>query len=227
MVRRGQFSYRNVARIFQQQTIDLTYSNYKESLLEYLTFSISHPDFLLLIETELGKRLPKIYNSQADDIVDTSLNLRTCNRLIDCLTTEDQVTPSRLFIRMLSQGNPLNVVVLLLKIALISPKSQMYLESRLANLITYYKQFMESECRGVIQFLEICSVTFAIYSNNVEYNLVQVAPRNQKPAKAPTEQTQTLLQSPKEIGEFRIFSRSFRAAQKRARVEMEKRKAQA
>ena len=227
LVRRGQFSYRNVARIFQQQTTDLSYSNYKESLLEYLCFSISHPEFLSLIEAELGKQLPKIYGHQDEDVVDPSLNLRTCNRLIDCLTTEDQATPSRLFVKMLSQGNPLNVVVILLKVVLISPNSQLYLESRLANLITYYKQFMEAECRGIIQFLEICSVTFAIYSDNVEYNLVQVAPRSLKPPKIRATQTQTLLQNPKEIGEFRIFSRSFRAAQKRARVEMENRKAQA
>ena len=227
LVRRGQFSYRNVARIFQQQTIQLSYSNYKESLLEYLCFSISHPDFLSLIETELGKQLPNIYAEQDADTVDPSLNLRTCNRLIDYLTTENQTTPSRLFVRMLSQENPLNVAVILLKVVLISPNSRLYLESRIADLIAYYKQFMEAECRGIIQFLEICSVTFAIYSDNVEYNLVQVAPR--KPAMAQTQsgQTQTVLQDSEEIGEFRIFSRSFRAAQKRAKVELEKRRSKA
>ncbi|MGB3768105.1 MAG: hypothetical protein WA947_16230 [Phormidesmis sp.] len=227
LIRRGQFSYRNVARVFQQQTTDLLYHNYKESLLEYLCFSISHLDFLALIETELGKQLPKIYADQNADTVNPSLNLRTCNRLIDCLTTEDQATPSKLFVRMLSQGNSLNVVVLLLKIVLISPNSQLYLESRLANLIAYYKQFMEAECRGIIQFLEICSVTFAIYSDNVEYNLVQVPNRKPQTAQAQFGETQTILQDSKEIGEFRIFSRSFRAAQKRAKVEMEKRKVEA
>ena len=224
LVRRGQFSYRNVARIFQQQTVDINYSSYKESLLEYLCFSISHPDFLLLIETALGKQMSRIYTERDADSIDPSLNLRTCNRLIDSLTTEDRATPSKLFVKMLSQGNPLNVVVILLKIILISPNSQLYLESRLANLINYYKQFMEAECRGIIQFLEICSVTFAIYSDNVEYNLVQVAPRNS--LKPTPEQSQTLLQNSKEIGEFRIFSRSFRAAQKKAKIELEKRKTQ-
>ena len=227
LVRRGQFSYRNVARIFQQQTLELSYDNYKESLLEYLCFSISHPDFLSLIETELGKRLPQIYADQDTDIVDPSSNLRTCNRLIDYLTTEDQTTPSRLFVRMLSQGNPLNVAVILLKIVLVSPNSQLYLESRIADLIAYYKQFMEAECRGIIQFLEICSVTFAIYSDNVEYNLVQVVPRKVQVAQTRSGEPQTVLQDANEIGEFRIFSRSFRAAQKRAKIEMEKRKAEA
>lgn len=221
LVRRGQFSYRNVARIFQQQTTGIPYSSYKESLIEYLCFSISHPDFLSLIQTELSKRISQIYVSQDADTVDPSLNLRTCNRLIDYLTTEDRATPSKLFVKLLSQGNPLNVVVILLKIVLISPNSNLYLEARLASLISYYKRFMEAECRAIIQFLEICSVTFAIYSDNVEYNLVQVAPRSASIPQSQAGQTQTLLQSPQEIGEFRIFSRSFRAAQKRAKAEME------
>ena len=219
LVRRGQFSYRNVARLFQQQTIEADYTEYKESLLEYLCFSISDPTFLDLIEKELGKKVPLLYPEHDGDTVDPSLNLRTCNRLIDYLTTEDNDMPSMLFARLLAQGNPLNVVVLLLKIILVSPNSQTYLEAKLAHLIIYYKQFMEAECRAIIQFLEICGVTFAIYSDNVEYNLVQVSPKGQAPTQ-PSEQVPT--------DEFRIFSRSFRAAQKKAKLELErKRKAEA
>ena len=216
LVRRGQFSYRNVARLFQQQTLESTYVDYKESLSEYLCFSISDPTFLALVEGDLGKKIPQLYAEQNQDIVEPSLNLRTCNRLIDYLTTEDAKTPSMLFARLLAQGNPLNVVVILLKIILISPNSQLYLEARLANLIGYYKQFMEAECRAIIQFLEICGVTFAIYSDNVEYNLVQVNPRASK-------YSQPNDHMPDE--EFRIFSRSFRAAQKRAKLELEQKKA--
>lgn len=211
LVRRGQYSYRNVARLFQQQTHQSLYLDYKESLLEYLCFSISDPAFLILIETQLGKKLPLLYQEYANDIVDSSSNLRTCNRLIDYLTTENADMPSMLFARMLAQGNPLNIAVILLKIVLISPNSQLYLETRLANLITYYKQFTEAECQSIIQFLEICGVTFAIYSDNVEYNLVQVMPKSSSSSTAPIE-------------EFRIFSHSFRAAQQRARQALEKRK---
>jgi hypothetical protein len=210
LVRRGQFSYRNVARIFQQQTYDTLYKDYKQSLIEYLCFSISQPEFFTVIEQYFGEKMPQLYAEDDAKTVDPSLNLRTCNRLIDHLTTEDENTPSRLFVRLLSQGNPHNLVVLLLKISLISPNSQLYLEARLANLISYYKQFMEAECRGIIQFLEICGVTFAIYSDNVEYNLVQVSPKHSQSGDEPA------------ADEFRIFSRSFRAAQKRAKLELER-----
>ncbi|MEM6449268.1 MAG: hypothetical protein AAF703_03040 [Cyanobacteria bacterium P01_D01_bin.105] len=220
LVRRGQFSYRNVARLFQQQTIEANYADYKNSLLDYLWFSISDPAFLNILEGELTKKVPLLYPEHDGDVVDPSLNLRTCNRLIDYLTTEDENMPSRLFVRLITQGNPLNVVVILLKVILISPNSQLYLEARLAKLISYYKQFMEAECRAIIQFLEICGVTFAIYSDNVEYNLVQVTPKadNGKPMQP----SETLP-----LEEFRIFSRSFRAAQKRAKQALEERTAAA
>ena len=211
LVRRGQYSYRNVARLFQQQTHESLYTDYKESLLEYLCFSISDPAFLSLIETQLGKKLPLIYKEYATETVDPSSNLRTCNRLIDYLTTENEKTPSVLFAQMIARGNPLNIVVILLKIVLISPNSQLYLEARLANLISYYKPFVEAECQSIIQFLEICGVTFAIYSDNVEYSLIQITPKPNSANLAPVE-------------EFRIFSRSFRAAQQRAKQELERRK---
>lgn len=220
LVRRGQFSYRNVSRIFQQQMLDAPYANYKQSLIEYLCFSISHPAFLTAIETHLSEVMPGLYPEHDADQVEPSLNLRTCNRLIDILTTEDQVHPSKLFVKLLAQGNPLNVVVVLLKIVLISPNSQLYLEARLADLIGYYRQFMEAECRGIVQFLEICGVMFAIYSDNVEYNLVKVTPRNQQ-------SDSTFIQSEQGgMDDFRIFSRSFRAAQKRAQKELARKKAQ-
>ena len=224
LVRRGQFSYRNVARIFQQQTLESSFVDYKESLLEYLCFSISQPEFVEAVQKHIGESLPQIYSEHDDETLTPSLNLRTCNRLIDLLTTEDEYHPSKLFVRLLAQGNPLNVVVLLLKLILISPNSQLYLEARLANLIEYYKQFMEAECRGIVQFLEICGVTFAIYSDNVEYNLVKVGPRS---ALTVSGGDRTTLQaSPEELDDFRIFSRSFRAAQKRAKLELEKRRQQ-
>ncbi len=223
LVRRGQYSYRNVARIFQQQTFEAPYASYKQSLIEYLCFSISQPEFVSTIEAYLGEKLPQLYATHDKDPVDPSLNLRTCNRLIDILTTEDEHHPSKLFVRLMAQGNPLNLVVVLLKVVLISPNSQLYLEARLANLIGYYKHFMEAECRSVVQFLEICGVTFAIYSDNVEYNLVKVPSRV-------TREASTVIQEGvgdglEDLEDFRIFSRSFRAAQKRAKLAWAKRKA--
>lgn len=220
LMRRGQFSYRNVARLFQQQTHDSEYQDYKESLFDYLCFLISQPALLAILEADLKGKLPQLYREYRTKTINPSLRLRTCNRLIDYLTTEDGQQPSQLFVQLLSLGNPLNVVILLLKIVLISPNSELYLEARLADLIRYYKPFIEAECRSIIQFLEICSVTFAIYSDNVEYSLVKVSSRQNgsQPNRAAADAKFTDADS---IEEFRIFSRSFRAAQKPTKLAFE------
>lgn len=209
LVRQGPLSHRHVARLFQRQTHEATYASYKESLLDYLCFATSQPDFLSAVKKHLGEKLPLLYSKYDSRRVNSSLTLRTCNRLIDYLTTEDQSTPSQLFGLLLSQGNPLNVAVLLLKIVLISPSSRLYLEARLANLVSYYQQFMEVECRSLIQFLEICAVTFTIYSQSVEYNLVKVTADHGGQNLAGIDAVG--------LEEFRIFSRSLTASRKQLR----------
>ncbi|MGB3790319.1 MAG: hypothetical protein WA949_20080 [Phormidesmis sp.] len=223
LLRGGQFSYRNVARIFQQQTAGSAYKDYKESLIEYLCFSIAQLEFVTVLETSLSQSLTQLYLEQDKTEIEPSLALRTCNRLIDLLTTEDRRKPSPLFETLLTQGNPLNLAVLMLKLVLISPNSQLYLEARLANVINYYRPYMEAECRNVVQLLEICNVMFAIYSDNVEYNLVRVKSKQGK--NTTTTQNEPDQNEPESMEDFRIFSRSFRAAQKRASQDFQQRKA--
>ncbi len=223
LLRGGQFSYRNVARIFQQQTAGTAYKDYKESLIEYLCFSIAQLEFVTVLETSLSQSLTQLYLEQDETEIEPSLTLRTCNRLIDLLTTEDRRQPSPLFETLLTQGNPLNLAVLMLKLVLISPNSQLYLEARLASVINYYRPCMEAECRNVVQFIEICDVMFAIYSDNVEYNLVRVKPKQGE--NITTTQNEPAQNETESLEDFRIFSRSFRAAQKRASQAFQQRKA--
>ncbi len=203
LMRRGQSSYRNVARLFQRQMASISYRDYKENLVDYLCFAIAQPEFIIALEAALEPLLSQLYADQNETEVDPSLILRTCNRLVDLLTTEDTYQPSQLFKQLITQGSPLNIATLILKIVLISPSSQPYLEARLASLINYYRPCRKTECESIIQFLEICDVMFAIYSDSVEYSLVRIKLGQNEPEK---------------MEDFRIFSRSSRAAQQRAKL---------
>ena len=145
-MRRGQYSYHNVARLFQQQTHESSYSDYKESLIEYLCFSISDLAFLNVIEAGLNTKLPPLYQMHDRDAVDPSLNLRTCNRLIDFLITEDkEYALDACLSECSNRAIRLNIAVMLLKIvADFSQLSAVFRGRRLANLINYYKQFTEA-----------------------------------------------------------------------------------
>ncbi|HEY9878706.1 MAG TPA: hypothetical protein V6D29_09640 [Leptolyngbyaceae cyanobacterium] len=176
VAKRGDYSYKNLSRIFLDQTRDLSYANFKNNLPEYLFFTVKNYPLTHELKRQLGVRLKNLYSENDREPVDSSLILRTCNRVIDYLMTEDRRNPSSLFVLILSRGNSLTLAIILLKVILISRGSLLYLEARIADLLSYYQEFPRDQCYWVINFLEVFRVTFAIYGDNVEYNLINMAP---------------------------------------------------
>lgn len=180
----------------------MNYGSFKKSLIEYLTYSVKHPDVVKTLKHNLGQKLSQLYVEHDRDPIDPSLRLRTCNRVIDALMTEDQRSPSPLFTLLLSQSSSILLAILLLKIVLVSRSSHHYLEARIADLIRYYDQFPSEQCNWVINFLEVFQVVFAIHTDNIEYNLI--SPERQNTDNFNYEKRTWTLE---EIEACRIFSR--------------------
>jgi hypothetical protein len=174
ILKKGVFSYENVAHIFIKQTQGQTLEEFKQSIQKYLFFSVETKEIVKNIQHYLAEKLSDWKNDCHDEIMDNKLLLRTCNRVIDCLITENGKEPSPLFILLLSQGHYLTLVIVLLKIILICRNARSHLEIRIAHLINYYEQYPEDECKWFINFVEIFNITFAIYAENVEYNLLKI-----------------------------------------------------
>ena len=172
VARKGAFSYKNLARLFIEQVKGLSYISFKKSLIEYLTYSVNQPEVVKALKQQLNAKLSTLYSDYHSNTTDPSLHLRTCNRIVDYLMTEDRRSPSPLFTLLLSQNSSISLAILLLKLVLISRNSHHYLEARIADLIRYYEQFPRAQCAWVINFLEVFQVTFAIHAENVEYNLI-------------------------------------------------------
>lgn len=181
VARRGEFSYRNLARLFLEQIKESSYGDFKKSLTCYLLYTVSGNPISKQIQEKLDARLVNLYTESDYEPWDSSLVLRTSNRVVDYLMTEDQTQPSPLFSMVLSQGNALTLAIILLKLVLVSRQTLPYIETRIATLIRYYEQFPRSECQWVINFLEVFQITFAIYGDNTEYNLVKVTQHDQRP----------------------------------------------
>lgn len=176
VAKRGLFSYSNLAQIFLKQVQNLRYGDFKQSLLQYLIFSVEHNEVSTNLKKQLTEKFSALYIQHDDQVLDSSLLLRTINRVIEYLTTETYQEPSQLFILLLSKGNTLTLVILLLKLILICQYSRTHLEARIANLIKYYENYSEDECQWMIHFLEVFSITMTIYTENVEYSLVNMSP---------------------------------------------------
>lgn len=193
VARRGMFSYTSLANIFINQTQNLSYQNFKKSLQKYLIFSEENHEFVETLKVQLAEKLDSLYVAHHDRPIDDALLLRTSNKVIDYLTTEDHHEPSSLFILLLSQGNPLTLVVVLLKIILICRYARTHLDARIAELIQFYKEFPQEECQWVVSFFEIFNITLTIYAENIEYNLVNMGSKDLECVKA-------------DLNAYRIFS---------------------
>lgn len=194
VVKRGSFSYENLANIFIEQTRDIKYSKFKDCFQNYLVFSVANKDFVEVLNKRLSEKLEGLYENYYEEQLNEALLLRTCNKVIDYLTTEDHKEPSALFILLLSQGNPLTLVIVLLKIILVCPNVRTHLEDCIAKLILYYMDYPEDECRWIVNFFEVFKITFAIHADNVQYNLIRM---NQNQA---NNKSETNLES------YRVFS---------------------
>lgn len=168
------FDYTNQAHIFLQQTRELNYLKFKHRLKRYLGISVNQRGVLEVLPTKLYEKLDKLYEGHNQDSLNVDLLLRTCRQIIEWLTTEDGQEPSYLFILLTTQGNTLTLVVILLKVILICQYVRTYLEVCIAKLIRYYENYPEKECQWFINFLEIFNLVMAIYTENVQYNLVKV-----------------------------------------------------
>ncbi|MGD2179747.1 pentapeptide repeat-containing protein [Lusitaniella coriacea] len=168
------FSYKNYARIFLKETENISYHRFKESLYRYLTFGIQNTLILNILQRDLLRKFEGMYESRDRDSLDFDLLLRTCRQTIEFFTTEDSKSPSQLFIALAAQDNPLTIAIILLKIILICKYVRAHLDICIAKLILYYENFSEQECQWFINFLEVFNIVFAIYTENIQYDLVKV-----------------------------------------------------
>lgn len=176
VLRNGKQGYVSLAHLFLEQTRGLTYSGYKRSLFKYLVASTRQSDLNEKIRQKLQKRLENIEVHCQRDRLSNRLHQETCEQMIKFLMSETGHTPSSLFIVLLSQGNPLSLTILLLKLVLICPPARSQLDRCAAQLLQYYQAFESKDCRWVAYFFDILNVTFAIYTENIHYNIVELPP---------------------------------------------------
>ncbi|MGD1875120.1 MAG: hypothetical protein ACFB02_18955 [Mastigocoleus sp.] len=194
VLRKGVFSYKNLANIFIKQIQQKTFWEFKSGLKKYLVYSVKETENVEKLKKHLFDKIFAWRQEYDDKILNKELTLRTCTKVIDFLTSENGKKPSSAFESLISQGHPLTLVIMLLKIILICQNSRSHLEIRIANLINYYKNYSKSESKYFISFIEMFNITFAIYADNVEYNLIRMS------------ETSSKSKSQKNLDTYRVFS---------------------
>lgn len=191
-----QFSYKNIANIFLKQTQNMSYINFKFALQKYLVLGLEEKKIAENIQNKLLSEFKGIYQNKNQEKIDKSLFLRTCNKVFELFSIDTDRKPSDLFILLITQQSHFTLVLILLKVILISPNSRIHLETKIAEIIKYYMDSPEKQCKWLINFLEIFNITFAIYADqDVEYNLIKKkSNKANAQAKDPLDSYQIFLQ---------------------------------
>ncbi|MDZ4876395.1 MAG: hypothetical protein CLLPBCKN_005815 [Chroococcidiopsis cubana SAG 39.79] len=166
VAKRDTYSYTNMANVFSKTTQGQNYKKFKQSLKDYLLCYGESQEFSDTLKLNLWHKLDSLYETWHDQLLTDTMLLKTCNKLIDYLTTDKRKQPSPLLESLISQGNPLTVVILLLKIVLICQPARIRLEACVADLIMYHEKSPES-CVWMTNFIEIFTIIFAIYADNM------------------------------------------------------------
>ncbi len=168
------FNYENYAHIFLQQVNGLSYQEFKQSLKKYLLLKVNNYHCSASINRSTEQIIDGLYTDHNHKQFKFDLLLRTSRKIINYLTTEDGQKPSAIFTSLMIQNSFLSLVVTLLKIVLICPDVHSHIEIVIAQLIRYHEKLPESQCQSFINFLEVFDIVFALYTENVQYSLVQI-----------------------------------------------------
>jgi hypothetical protein len=183
---------------------NLSYEDFKIGLLKYLDFSTIDAEISETVQTKLYDGLFDFKSKHHNYPVNTSLILKTSKYLIDEITISDREQPTELFNILLHHTNPINLVVLLLKLLLLNEGIRPYLELRVASIIKYYSQYSESKCKSVIAFIDMLNIALAIHAGETRYNIVRMNPYE---ISTSTDDTQSDSQISKfDSRKYRIFS---------------------
>jgi len=171
VAKREPSSYANIANTFIKQNQHTNYQQFKQRLQKYLIYSTESKEIVDTSKLNLSQKLASLNEKCHDQTLTDALLLRTCNRVIDYLITENHRTPSPLFISLISQGNHMTLVIALLKIILICKASRTHLQTCITEISQYYKNAPGVEFKSVTNFIEIYKIMFAIYVDNVSIRL--------------------------------------------------------
>lgn len=176
LTKKGVLNCQRLAINFLEDIKNLSYQEFKVSLLKYLDFSVTDAEISETVQTKLQNGLLKFKSNHDNYPVNISLILKTMKYLISEITISDRNQPTELFNVLLHHTNPINLAVLLLKILLLNESVRPYLELRVASIIKYYSQYSESKCKSVIAFIDMLNIALAIYAGETRYSIVKMTP---------------------------------------------------
>jgi hypothetical protein len=128
------------AIIFNKKSLGNFYFNVKNDLYEYLFDDMESYPLFDLIKEKIYHDIEHYYEDEPDKIWDQNLEIRTFNKILDKISISKDKSPSSVFMCLITQGSLSIWVNLLIKIVLVVPECNKYLDHCISSLMEYYRQ---------------------------------------------------------------------------------------
>jgi len=146
-------NYSLKAEEFKQNSLGNTYSQVKNDLYNYLFDDLETTEILDLVKEKIYLEINNYYEDEPEKIWDNNLALRTFNKILDKITINKDKSPASVFMCLITQGNLPIWINLLIRIVLVIPDCNKYLDHCLTSLIEYYRQSSTFDFEWLINML--------------------------------------------------------------------------
>jgi hypothetical protein len=141
------------AKMFNEKSLGDFYFNVKNDLYEYLFDGMTSYPLFDLIREKVYHDIEHYYKDEPEKIWDHNLAIRTCNKILDKITISKEKSPSSVFMCLITQGS-LNIWInLIIKIVLVVPDCNKYLDHCITSLMEYYRESQSFDFEWLINML--------------------------------------------------------------------------
>lgn len=159
-------------RFIAENDLRNTYQVFKQDLSHFLTSNIQPRNSTYQFKPRLEQKLADIFPQSDAKPLNRTLILQTCRQLFSFLIVDPALTTEpKEFVELIANLGTAQVMMILLKIALICPESTADLEKKIYLIVTYYQLQNIQDARWLIKSLEHLLIAFSIYFGNIDVSI--------------------------------------------------------
>ncbi|MGF1591464.1 MAG: hypothetical protein ACFCU7_19915 [Pleurocapsa sp.] len=167
-------------RFLAENELRNTYQVFKQDLYRFLTTNIKPRNSTYQFKPRLAQKLADIFPQSDAKPLNRTLVLQTCRQLFSFLIIDPTVANEpKQFIELITNLGTAQVMMILVKIALICPESTADLEKKIYLVVTHYQLQNIQDARWLIKSLEHLLIAFSIYFGNIDVSIASSMSNNE------------------------------------------------
>ena len=155
-----------------------TYKVFKQDLYHFLVSNIKPRNNTYQFASRLKQKMAEVFPQAADKPLNRTQTLQTCRQLYSFLIVDPSSNnnPAK-FAELVANLGTAQVMLILLKLALICPESKADLARKISIVVIYYQHETVAANPWLLKSLEHLLMAFSIYFGNIDVSIVKSAVR--------------------------------------------------